>query len=290
MNKFSVILPTLNRENELEDCIKSLIFQTYNNIEIIIVDQSDNDLTKNVVEKYMMKNHVKIKYIKSNIKSLSNARNIAISESEGDYILLADDDAVYNENYIMTANRIINQGNDELIISGVILTKENRKPFVKYSIAKDQEILNINKVLKISLSASLVINIKLFKDIGLFDENFGIGGKFGAAEESDFIIRCIKNNYKVIHCKEMVLYHPVAKKACNEESLRKVYSYAVGTGALVKKHLYYNRNYNLINKAIRLIMAPIIKIFLSFNDKDERLYQITRLKGHISGFLQYRRI
>ena len=80
--KFSMIIGTLNREKAIKYCLKSLLEQNYENYEIIIIDQSDNDKTEKYVKNLSEK---RIKYMHVDYKGLSRARNDALKLASGDY-------------------------------------------------------------------------------------------------------------------------------------------------------------------------------------------------------------
>lgn len=88
----SIIVPVFNAEKYIERCIKSLIFQTYKNLEIILI----NDCSTDQSEKYCLdfcRKDKRIKYIR-NKKNLGIAtvRNIGLSEANGKYIMFLDSD------------------------------------------------------------------------------------------------------------------------------------------------------------------------------------------------------
>ncbi len=86
----SVVIPTHNRAQMLKRAIKSILAQTYNNFEIIIVDDFSQDDTFSVVKNF---NNKKIKYIKNKIpKGAAKSRNIGIRNSQGEFIAFLDDD------------------------------------------------------------------------------------------------------------------------------------------------------------------------------------------------------
>lgn len=88
----SVIIPTYNRPNIIISSLTSVLFQTYNVLEIIIVDGSDNDETRMRIESFHDK---RIKYLKVDNVSVANSRNIGIEEASGDFIAFNDDDDVW---------------------------------------------------------------------------------------------------------------------------------------------------------------------------------------------------
>ncbi len=88
----SVILPTYNRQKFIEEAIQSLLDQTYENFEVIIVDDGSEDKTEEVVRSFDDK---RIIYIYQDNKGRSSARNLALSHAKGDYITFLDSDDLY---------------------------------------------------------------------------------------------------------------------------------------------------------------------------------------------------
>ncbi|WP_026497669.1 glycosyltransferase family 2 protein [Butyrivibrio sp. WCD2001] len=87
----SIVMPTYNGSNYIDDSIKALINQTYKNLEIIIVDDGSTDSVIDICEKYMIIDK-RIRVISTKNRGVSAARNIGISEAKGDYIVFVDDD------------------------------------------------------------------------------------------------------------------------------------------------------------------------------------------------------
>ena len=90
----SIIIPTYNREKFIINSIKSVLNQTFNNFEIIIIDDCSTDHTQDVIKKIKEK---RIKYIKLNKqKGASYARNIGIFLAKGKFISFQDSDDIYH--------------------------------------------------------------------------------------------------------------------------------------------------------------------------------------------------
>lgn len=88
----SVVIPTFNRERTLSRAIDSVINQTYQNWELIIVDDRSSDNTSKLVQEYMQKDK-RIKYIKNTFtKGPAGARNKGVKESKGEFIAFLDSD------------------------------------------------------------------------------------------------------------------------------------------------------------------------------------------------------
>ncbi|OHD07653.1 MAG: hypothetical protein A2086_16100 [Spirochaetes bacterium GWD1_27_9] len=99
----SIIIPTLNRLVDLQKFISSLEEQTYLANELIIVDQSDNDLTKEFITNYSnLQKKINVKYLYSPEKSLTKARNFGIKHigESCDLVAFFDDDVILNSDYL----------------------------------------------------------------------------------------------------------------------------------------------------------------------------------------------
>ena len=92
-DKVSIIIPTYKRSDLLERAIKSVINQTYKNIEIIVVDDNVNNSKEHLQNLKIIEKYPQIIYIK-NKKNLGGGltRNVGIKASTGEYIAFLDDD------------------------------------------------------------------------------------------------------------------------------------------------------------------------------------------------------
>lgn len=155
--RVSVIIPTLNRYVYLKDVLKDLENQLYKNFEVLIVDQSDPFHSE-----FYSDFNLDIKIIYQEEKALWLARNEAIKCSEGDYILLFDDDSRVDENWIINHLKCLDVF-DASISSGVSISKIGAKVPDNYSFFRISDQLDTGNVL---------LHKNIFKDIGLFDRQF----------------------------------------------------------------------------------------------------------------------
>lgn len=94
----SIIIPTCNRKNILQEAIDSILTQEYPNYEIIIVDDFSNDNTENLVKEKYGENE-NIKYFKNfSNKGAGFSRKFGYSKAKGEYIVFCDDDDYYIDN------------------------------------------------------------------------------------------------------------------------------------------------------------------------------------------------
>lgn len=92
MPKVSVIVPVYNVEKYVGKCLETLVNQTLQDIEIIVVNDGSTDNSKQEIEKYLEKYGSKIKYFEKENGGLSDARNYGMKYATGDYIAFLDSD------------------------------------------------------------------------------------------------------------------------------------------------------------------------------------------------------
>jgi len=96
----SVVVNCYNSENFLEQCISSILSQTYTNFEIIIWDNCSTDKT-NVIVSQIGSTNPKLRYFKGDkFVPLGSARNFAIKECKGDWIAFLDSDDLWDSNFL----------------------------------------------------------------------------------------------------------------------------------------------------------------------------------------------
>lgn len=98
MPKVSVIVPVYNVELYIEKCLNSLVNQTLQEIEIIVVNDGSTDHSEQIIQKFIEEYPEKIVYLKKENGGLSDARNYALPHAKGEYIAFLDSDDYVEEN------------------------------------------------------------------------------------------------------------------------------------------------------------------------------------------------
>ncbi len=111
--KFSVLIPVYNTEKYLEECLRSILNQTYQDFEIIIVDDGSTDSSGEICDSYHKKYLSKIKVIHKENQGLISARRVGIANATGDYCIFVDSDDYIEKELLSELDRILTQ--DETI-------------------------------------------------------------------------------------------------------------------------------------------------------------------------------
>lgn len=98
MAKVSVVVPIYNVEEYLERCIESLVKQTLEDIEIILVNDGSRDKSGTIAQEFQKKYQDKIKYVEKENGGLSDARNYGMKYATGEYIAFLDSDDYIEKN------------------------------------------------------------------------------------------------------------------------------------------------------------------------------------------------
>lgn len=217
--KISVIIPTFNREKQIRNSIKSVLNQTYNNLEIIIVDDGSTDNTKEEVKKITDK---RVKYIKlKQNKGAAFARNIGIKKSKGNFISFQDsDDYFYPNKLELQLKNLINQ-NSSLDFCKIKVFYNSTYYYFVPNQETEQKIKNgsfLNELISngnfISTQAILVKKEIL--------NNYSFDPNFPRLQDFDFILRMIQK-IKFSYTKEVLVDLHVQKNSLSKskENLRK---------------------------------------------------------------------
>lgn len=118
MNKdalISVIVPVYNVEMYLDECIQSVLSQTYKNIEIILVDDGSTDKCPYICD-YYSRQDSRVKVIHKKNGGLSDARNIGTKESKGEFITFVDSDDILDNYFVEVCYEKIYEYDAEMVI------------------------------------------------------------------------------------------------------------------------------------------------------------------------------
>lgn len=151
----TIIIPVYNVEKYLEECIDSVINQTYKNIEVILINDGSTDNSLEICNDYSLKD-TRIKVLHQENKGLSYTRNIGVKYAKGDYLLFLDsDDKLYNDSVLKKFTNIVKENESDLIYGSYTSFVDEEAKHLK--IKKEDKILDINNKNLESLSSKEVI-------------------------------------------------------------------------------------------------------------------------------------
>ena len=115
MPKISIVVPVYNVEKYVDRCLRSLVTQTLQDIEIIIVNDGSQDKSEKIIEKYVKENKNKIKYYEKSNGGLSSARNYGLEYATGKYIAFLDSDDYVESNMYEEMYNLAKKENADMV-------------------------------------------------------------------------------------------------------------------------------------------------------------------------------
>jgi len=170
--KISVIIPTYNREVYLERAIESVFTQTYQNYELIIIDDGSTDNTSQIIRQF--KNQVR--YYSQLHAGVSSARNLGLEKSEGTWVAFLDSDDYWLPRKLARQMEclaehpqwLVMQTDEKWVRRGVVVNP--MKKHRKYSGWIFPQCLP----LCIVSPSAVIVHQKVFNDIGVFDASLPV--------------------------------------------------------------------------------------------------------------------
>ena len=119
----SLIIPCYNAESTLEKCLESVISQSYQNLEIIIINDGSTDQTFNIINEFAEKDS-RIVVINQKNAGVSAARNVGIKTASGSYICFVDSDDWVEKEYCVVLHQIITHNDADISIAEAFFEDE----------------------------------------------------------------------------------------------------------------------------------------------------------------------
>lgn len=202
----SVIVPIYNVREYLDKCITSILVQSYNNLEIILVNDGSPDDSETICKKYAKKDK-RIKYVKQKNMGLSGARNTGVQKSTGKYIVFIDSDDYVNRYYVEELYRTIVSTKSDVAVC--------RYKYV-YNQTENTDVVengNITTYMNISKYSNLYNHLRDYTVVAwnkIYDRRIFDNLKYpvGRIHEDQYIICDILNNAKrVAYINEELYYY-----------------------------------------------------------------------------------
>ena len=203
--KISVIVPVYNIENYIDECVESIVGQTYTNLEIILVNDKTPDNSGKICDKWAKKDQRITVVHKTENEGLNMARYSGWQASSGELIAFIDGDDMVDKKYIETLYDCLSTTNTDIAAVGYQVFQHNESPVVHQDDSYRHEVFSRAEIIKhyatrqqyISFQGNLTtVHCKLFKraiveKVDWHKSNYSIG------EDDFFSLMCYANCKKV---------------------------------------------------------------------------------------------
>lgn len=209
----TVIVPVFNVEAYIEDCITSILNQTYKNLEIIIVDDGSPDNSINL-SKNITKGDNRVKYIVKSNGGLSDARNTGLREATGEFVTFIDSDDYIAPTYVERLYDVLIETAAEISIialcqdiEGIIEHVVRSEQYLKIFTPQEAILAMYDKkdyfVVSLTVAQGKLYKRDLFNNI-----SYPIGKKY---EDSFTTYKLYKSSRKIAYLNDELYYYRIRK-------------------------------------------------------------------------------
>jgi teichuronic acid biosynthesis glycosyltransferase TuaG len=284
----SVIMPAFNAALYIEEAIRSVIDQTFQNWELIVINDGSTDATRVIVDRYVLKDD-RIKLINQENKKLGAARNTGIINSNGEWIAFLDADDLWVpvklEKQLQIARAYPKAG--VIFSDGYIFSERINEDMPYGTVAgffEAREMYKLEYQGNYIPVLSVLVKKKHLDEIGPQDENPSIYG----CEDWDYWLRLAVNGVSFFGMEEKLFYY--RKHASNMSNDNQLMTFAKATVFIknLKKELLPSNEIKKINGFINLTVCNFLRTgkteeALFLNDKMDHAFETNFRK--ISGSL-----
>ena len=135
-NLVIVVIPVYNVENYLEECIQSVLNQTYTNLDIVLVNDGSTDASAEICDRFAeIDGRVRVFHTENRGAALS--KNFGVTQALGEYVLFVDSDDIAEKRMVETLYRQVEETGADIVIGNYFLYDENDGQYKLYVLERD---------------------------------------------------------------------------------------------------------------------------------------------------------
>ena len=276
----SVIIPVYNTEQYLRQCLDSVINQTFQDIEIIIVNDGSTDNSVNIIKEYQQKDSRIVFVDFSNHKGVSDARNVGIKLVKSEYITFVDSDDWVKKDYVKTLYDNIIKYNCDIVVTNFYFHDKDKNRINIYPdfCYRDNFCDNKNKEKLFSLRFNWQIWAKIYKRDFVIKNQISFAGKmmedilftYEAILIADNIIFIDEKNYfyRTFRKNSLTLFDGRCYYVC--EVINKI------KNLLVSKNLYQKHKQSFYSCSYLLLASEFERRTLSKQEYNKLCFKVKK--------------
>jgi glycosyltransferase involved in cell wall biosynthesis len=253
-------------------------------VEVVLVDNGSRDATQQLLADWAAAQAVVVHLLHEPRPGLARARNRALEQARGRIIAMTDDDCVLHADYLPALARAF-AGGEPAIVGGRILLGDPVDLMVTVKL-EDHSMEAPAGVFPggFVMGANLAFTADVVRRVGLFDERFGAGAPFVAAEDTDFLFRAQRLGIPLRYEPGFVVDHHHGRRLADEET-RLLAGYGYGDGALYAKHWRDPRMWRAMLRDVTDLWRDIADPITTHADIGA--FHAFRLRHKARGFVAY---
>lgn len=279
--KFSLIISTKGRVNEVIRLLESLNKQTLQDFEIIISDQNEDNRLIPVLKNQLFGD--RLIHIRSH-GGLSRGRNAGLEIAQGAIVTFPDDDCRYPEDLLQRVSDFFDHHGEFGMLSGRSFGDDGADSVSKH--AKESGEIRKTTIYSQSIEFAFFVR-RIALGVIRYDEHMGVGCStpWQSDEGPDLILRLMEKGVRGFYDRKVSVWHPKPAAEITEKFIQRTYAYSCGSGYFLRKHRFP------IHFIAILITRPAVGILLGaifFNPNKIRLYA-AKIRGRARGWYGYKK-
>ncbi len=245
MIDISLLICTRNRSRSLAATLASVDAAARHpgsgTIELILVDNGSTDATAAVVRHWAIDRPFTVRLLSEPQPGLARARNRALRAARGRIVAMTDDDCMLHPDYFAHMAQAFADQLAPVIIGGRILRGDPADLMLTVKLEDHPMIAEPGSFPGgFVMGANLAFTAEVGRVVGPFDERFGAGAPFRAAEDTDFLLRAQAMGISIRYDPRFVVDHHHGRRR-EDEAIALLAGYGFGDGALYAKHVLTDR-------------------------------------------------
>lgn len=289
MPKVSVVVPVYNVEKYLDKCLNSLVYQTLDDIEIVVINDGTKDNSQKIIDKYVQSFPQKVfSYTKPN-GGLSDARNFGISKCHGKYIGFIDGDDYANLNMFKDLYQKAIKSNFDVVVCDINYISDNESKCVSSLVETD--LMNKNEIKKQMINIYPAAWNKIYKR-ELFDSGV-LFKKNVWYEDVEFLYRLFPYINTIGAVKKPLINYVQREGAITKTFDKRLYNYINNWNGIIdfyKEKGFYDEYKDEIEYCYcRYLLATFLKQATNFSKSDYNMAVNEALNNIKSNFPNYKK-
>lgn len=223
----SVIIPVYNTESYLERCLKSILSQSFTDIELLLVDDGSTDRSGAICDEYAVRDN-RIKVLHQENGGVSSARNLGLDQATGEYVIFADADDYWVTDKALERLYGIAKNNGLDMLRGEYLAVDgSNRPLYRVRVSNRSKpytdrIIGSYEFLEYAIHGEFFLWLILFKRSAIGTLRFETGRIF--LEDMEFLSRLLVNEYRCMYLsdEQFYAYTVHAESASNRFAPRRI--------------------------------------------------------------------
>lgn len=237
----SVVICTRDRPDSIVGTLRSIATQDYADFEVLVVDQSRGDETREIVEEASSSAPTH-RYLRQETPGLSRAYNTGVREARSDLLAFTDDDVVAPRDWLSRVARAfadhpqVSLVYGQVLVPPELLAQERVHGVTPTLPISERRVLDRRHGFRVfGMGANFAARRELFQRVGGFDEVLGGGGPLESSQDFDFMYRVFKAGESTLLEPDVRVYHYGFRSSVEWPAT--ISSYGIGVGGFCLKHV-----------------------------------------------------